>query len=168
MREADAPIDIVDRAGEMGRRGGAETRFRHFGRNIDSESETPAQRAGSERRREPSELDELEGDAAGSGRRMRLDVVKRMDAFVDPDRDRRVARQRRQTSQVRILEWLLQENKPCLPGRLQVTTRCLIRETAIGVGTDRQSRPQYLAHGQRRGDFDIERLDADLELEETD
>src|ERR1700730_13925915 len=91
-----------------------------------------------------------------------------MNALVGPDRDCRAARERRETFHVGTLEGLLEEQEPGFPRRLQVTPRRLIREAAIGVGADRQVRPQRLAHRKRSRNLDIDRLDADLELEKAD
>jgi hypothetical protein len=42
MREADAPIDIVERAGKVHCRGTPETRFRYLGGDVDRKAKTPA------------------------------------------------------------------------------------------------------------------------------
>ncbi len=149
MREADAPIDVVQRAGEMHRCGGAETGFRHLGGDVDRKAKTPAQRAGVERSCEAAELDEFERDAGGAGRRMRLDIMERMNALVGPDRSSGGPRERRKAFQVAIRERLLEEKKVDLPGRREVTPRRVIREAAIGIGADRHIRPQRLAHRKR-------------------
>ncbi len=141
MRDADAPIDVVEPAGQMHRCGGAETGFRHLAGHVDRKAETPAQRTGGERCREAAELDELERDAAGPGRGVRLDIVERMNALVGPDRDRGAACECRKAFQVTIGERLLQEKEVSLPGRREVTPRRLIREAAIGIGADRHIRP---------------------------
>src|SRR5262249_32022649 len=119
------------------------------------------------RRRKAAELDQLEGDANGAGRRMRLDILERMNALIGPDRDRRGTCERRKALEVGILEWLLQEKQRGLPRRFEVTPRRLMGKAAVGVGANRQVRPQRLA--PRKGGWDLaaERLNADLELEKT-
>ena len=93
---------------------------------------------------------------------------ERMNAFVGADRDRRRARERREAVHVGRIERLLQEQQPGLPGRGEIAPRRVMGEAAIGVGADRQVRPQRRAHGDGGGDLGCERLDADLELEEAD
>src|SRR5262249_37766845 len=128
MGEADAPIHIVERTGKMHHRGGAETRFRHLGGDVDGKAKMSAQRARGEGRCEAPELDELERDASRTGGSMRLDIPERMNALIRPDLDRGAARQRREAFQVAILERLLQEEQSGLTRRLQVTPRRPIRE----------------------------------------
>src|SRR5262249_16104237 len=145
-----------------------ETRFRYLAGYVDRKAETPALRAGGERRREAAGLDELERDTAGPGRCVRLDVVERMNALVSSDRSRDGTRNRREHFQGAIRRRLLEEKEVSYPGRREATPCRVIREAAIGICADRHIRPQRLAHRKRGGDLGVERLDADLELEKAD
>src|SRR5258707_6100591 len=86
IRQADAPVDIRHRAGEMHRRGRADARLGDLGGDVDPEPELAAQPAGRERLTQAAELDQLERDALAVRTRGRLDVAERMDALVKTDR----------------------------------------------------------------------------------
>src|SRR6185436_10973718 len=60
IRQAHAPIDIRDRAGEVNRRGRADARLGDLGRDIDLQPELLAQSAGSDCLAKAAELDQLQ------------------------------------------------------------------------------------------------------------
>src|SRR4029077_18899026 len=119
VREAHAPVDRGDRAGEMNRGRTGEARFRNLGGAMALEAQPLAQPGGVECGGQPAELDQLERDAARARARMRLDVRERVNALVHPDRQA-PARERLEAGEVVRRQRLLEKEELGLARALHV------------------------------------------------
>src|SRR5262245_12363223 len=98
---------------------------------------------------------------------MRLDVGERVNALVYPDRQA-AARQRLEAFEIVGRPRLLEKEKLGLARALHIATGIAYREPAIGVGAKRHLGAQRLPDRERGRDLLLDRLHADLELEQME
>ena len=77
---------------------------------------------------------------------MRLDIAKRMDAFINPDRNRRTRGECCDAIEIGGLERLLEEQQAGAVRPGQILLRSIAREAAIRVGAQRHRGPERRAH----------------------
>ena len=131
-------------------------------------TERPSRSRGSPPRapRDAAELDQLERHPAGAGRAHAPRCRKAVDALVGPNRDRRDAGERGEPLEVRMAERLLEEQKRGVAraldiGRAAASVKPQLASAQSGVSN------RSPGEGRACRNFGRERLDADLELEET-
>jgi hypothetical protein len=151
----------------MDRRGRRDAGFRDLRGDVDREAEALAQLRRLDRRTHTAELDQLERDTPGAAAFVGLDVGERMDAFVGADRNRRDARQPRKRVEIRVRERLLDEQQAGLTHAFDIAAGISQGQPAIGIGAERSGSAEAFSQRERRRDLAVDRLGADLELEEA-
>src|SRR5215831_567538 len=167
VREAHPPVDRRRRAGEMDRGGRRDARFGNLRRHVDGEAAPLAETRGLDGGTHAAELDQLERDPACARLRMRRDIAERVDALVGAERNGRAARERPERDKVMRAERLLEEAKSGVAGAVEIAAGGGRREAAIGIGADRDVGTERRAHRAGRRDVVLDRLGADLDLEEA-
>src|SRR6476646_11652418 len=99
---------------------------------------------------------------------MGLDIGERMDAFVRADRYGRDACQPREPLEVRVREWLLDEQQAGFTHAFDIATGIGQGHPAIGVGAEWSRDAEAFSQRNRRLDLTVHRLSADLELEKAE